>query len=95
MGGAADPATPEQTMNLADDAAAAASGPGSEKAATEAAASSAATGSPETDAEKELGDPKFWGDLEAFLSQRLKSAEQAKRLRGTFEKAYSSTTARP
>lgn len=89
MGGAPDP--PPQAV-----------GPESEKAAAEALAADAGgmegvlpTGEGGAATEDELAKSEFWRDLEAFLSQRLKSEERASELRATFERAWTSGSAAP
>ena len=42
-----------------------------------------------------LQDKEFWTDLEGFLSQRIRSQEEAQRIRAVFEKAWSSSQAAP
>ena len=42
-----------------------------------------------------LQSSEFWSDLEGFLSQRIRSQEEAVRLRGIFEKAWRSNNATP
>jgi len=42
-----------------------------------------------------LQSAEFWTDLEGFLAQRIRSQEDAKRLRGTFERAWRSGSAVP
>jgi len=42
-----------------------------------------------------LQTDEFWGDLEGFLAQRIRSAEDATRLRGVFERAWRSGSAAP
>lgn len=95
MGGAPDPPSGPQTVE-------AAVGPESEKAAAEAVVADAGgmegvlpTTNTGAAAEDELAKPEFWRDLEAFLTQRLKSEERASELRATFERAWSSASAAP
>ncbi|KAK5938066.1 hypothetical protein PMZ80_009655 [Knufia obscura] len=42
-----------------------------------------------------LQGEEFWKDLEGFLAQRIRSQEDARRLRGVFEKAWRSGSAAP
>lgn len=42
-----------------------------------------------------LQSAEFWTDLEGFLAQRIRSQEDATRLRGVFESAWRSTSAVP
>lgn len=42
-----------------------------------------------------LQAPEFWSDLEGFLAQRIRSQEEAGRLRGMFERAWRSSSAAP
>lgn len=49
----------------------------------------------ETSGEALLESTEFWDDLEGFLAQRLRSQEDATRLKGVFEKAWRSGTSAP
>lgn len=42
-----------------------------------------------------LQSQEFWSDLEGFLGQRIKSEEEAKKLRGIFESAWRSNSSAP
>lgn len=42
-----------------------------------------------------LGAPQFWSELEAYLTEKLPSSDQAKLLRTTFEEAWRSSTSGP
>lgn len=42
-----------------------------------------------------LQTQEFWSDLEGFLAQRIRSQEEATRLRGVFERAWQSGSAVP
>jgi ubiquitin-like protein 4 len=42
-----------------------------------------------------LETPEFWEDLQAFLEQRIRHAEDATSLRGLFERAWRSSTSAP
>lgn len=42
-----------------------------------------------------LHSKEFWDDLEGFLAQRIRSQEEAARLKSVFEQAWRSSTAAP
>jgi ubiquitin-like protein 4 len=42
-----------------------------------------------------LDTDEFWADLQGFMEQRIRSSEEAVRLRGVFEKAWRSSTSAP
>ena len=49
----------------------------------------------ESSGEELLESAEFWSDLEGFLSQRLRSQEDAARLKSVFERAWRSGKAAP
>lgn len=67
--------------------------PTSEKPRTESQSQPVQPG--ETSGEALLETAEFWTDLEGFLAQRLRSQEDATRLKGVFKRAWSSGKAAP
>jgi ubiquitin-like protein 4 len=102
MGGAPDPAADAPgTIDMSPDAGEVSKGAESGEAAAEAVGGSGTRTEMEgvqsttTTEEDELAKPEFWADLEAFLGQRLKGSGKAVEVRGVFEKAWRSRTAKP
>ncbi len=92
------------------DAAISITAPASEKAAAEAGAEEKPDQTPmegietstseplqpgEASGQAVLESPEFWTDLQGFLEQRIRSAEEAERMRGVFERAWRSSRAEP
>jgi len=110
MGGAPDPppqAQPPQSLDAIIDASSA-SAPESEKAAVEAEQNKhqvtpmegvETTKDPvqpgEVSGADVLETTEFWNDLQGFLEQRIRSSEEAVKLRGTFERSWRSSKDAP
>ncbi|KAJ9602212.1 hypothetical protein H2200_013332 [Cladophialophora chaetospira] len=107
MGGAPDP-PPQAQPPPAIDGAISISAPTSEKAAVEGEQTKPET-TPmdgventqtpvqpgEASGQSVLETSEFWDDLQGFLEQRIRSSEDAVKLRGTFEQAWRSSNAAP
>lgn len=98
MGGAPDP--PPQTQVLPLNNAIAAVGTDSKKSVPEGMEGIESTKSipvqpGEASAASVLETPEFWNDLQGFLEQRTRSAEEAVRLRGVWERAWRSSRSAP
>jgi ubiquitin-like protein 4 len=109
MGGAPDPPPQAHPVPQAGFAAAV-SAPESEKAALEADEKKATDATPMEGVETSGRTPvqpgegrgkavletsEFWDDLQGFLQQRIRSSEDAVKLRAVFERAWKSSTAAP
>lgn len=98
MGGAPDP--PPQTQVLPLSNATTAAGPEPKKSVSGGMEGVESTKSVpvqpgETSAANVLETPEFWNDLQGFLEQRTRSAEEAIRLRGVWERAWRSSRSAP
>lgn len=105
MGGAPDPVPQAHAPPILDPQMA--TTPGSEKAplqaeatamegvekTTAAASEPVQPGEPRGVAVLETGE--FWDDLQGFLEQRLRSSEEAEKVRGVFERAWRSADSKP
>ena len=101
MGGAPDP-PPQAEESIAATAAASTAAPMDEKQTAEATPMEGVETSKneplqpgEISGQAVVEKSGFWDDLQGFLEQRVRSSEEAAKLRGVFEKAWRSSTAAP